>query len=467
MSDEDRVVIHPKGHVPDAEAEAPTSVYERHSKRNYAALWIIGLINNFHYCLVLSAASNIAESFNLKSYIALVSWSNVMGGLVVRMLNAFVFDAMPYKRRYMIMGIQTLIGLSLVMAAPFCGSNDTAKFAIALFGVLNVGNGSSWGESVTLGYIERFPSRFVGAWSSGTGMSGVIATAFYMAMQAASLSNTDIFAISAVLVLAYWGSFYFLILGPTSEDEEVAGCNWNVMSWTQPEIRKGEGEGERQGLVNGILSGRELEETNNPVANIDAPAPRWWKTPRMQFIIETHNLALFNNINLTLVYIFEYAIQFIAPFCFPCYAAHSGNFLLANAFVITQFSYQCGVLISRSSLACIRIRKVWVLTILQFINAVFWFIQAKVLFMSSPEESKEVGMAVGLFILMVFVGLMGGASYVNVFYNILELTSGDGESKERRQMAMNIGALYAVLGITMGSGVDLIFSNTVLDQNCP
>jgi battenin len=38
---------------------------------------------------------------------------------------------------------------------------------------------------------------------------------------------------------------------------------------------------------------------------------------------------------------------------------------------------------------------------------------------------------------------------------------------ERRQMAMNIGALYAVLGITLGSGVDLIFSNTVLDQNCP
>ena len=460
MYDEDRVIVTPD--EPDKREEAPRpTVYERYSKRNYLAFWIIGLINNFHYCLVLSAASNIAESFHLKSYIALVSWSNVMGGLVVRMLNAFVFDAMPYKRRYIIMGIQTLLGLVLVMVSPYCGSNDTAKFAIALVGVLNVGNGSSWGESVTLGYIERFPSRFVGAWSSGTGMSGVIATVFYMAMRAASLSNTTIFGISAVLVGLYWGAFYFILITPSANDDEVPKNNWTNLSWVEPEL-VAQTDPERQGLVNSV---RELEDPT--VSAVDTPPVRWWKTPRMRFILEVHNLAFFNNVNLALVYIFEYAIQFVTPFCFPCYAAHSDNFLLSNSFVITQFCYQCGVLISRSSLACVRIRKVWVLTILQLVNVVFWFTQAKVLFLSSDEESKEVGMAVGLFLLMVFVGLMGGASYVNVFYNILELTSGEAESKERRQMAMNIGALYAVLGITVGSAVDLVFSNTVLDSSCP
>jgi battenin len=109
---------------------------------------------------------------------------------------------------------------------------------------------------------------------------------------------------------------------------------------------------------------------------------------------------------------------------------------------------------------------------------------------------------------MVFVGLMGGASYVNVFYNILQdpdlrvkldaiadkhtpahqlydhhVPSGrveEGASTDpsgatptaahpahakrlnAKELAMNVGALYATLGITMGSVLDLILGNTLM-----
>eukprot|EP00388_Colpodella_angusta_P003421 GDKJ01012044.1.p1 GENE.GDKJ01012044.1~~GDKJ01012044.1.p1 ORF type:complete len:171 (+),score=0.49 GDKJ01012044.1:34-513(+) len=156
---------------------------------------------------------------------------------------------------------------------------------------------------------------------------------------------------------------------------------------------------------------------------------------------------------------------------------NTNNFIIKNSFVITQFCYQVGVLISRSSLACFRIRHVEILTALQFMNSIAWFIQAKLLYLGdSSSESQELKFAFVLFVWMVFVGLLGGASYVNVFYNLLEKTKQGFEDeavepdpmvlKERRQLCMNFGSLYAVAGITMGCLVDVIFSNSVLSDTC-
>ncbi|EAN87368.1 hypothetical protein, conserved, partial [Trypanosoma cruzi] len=148
-------------------------------------------------------------------------------------------------------------------------------------------------------------------------------------------------------------------------------------------------------------------------------------------------------------------------------------------------------------------------------NAIAWFLQAKLKYMSDPNNmDRELKFAFVLFVWMIFVGLMGGASYVNVFHNILEETrlmqekelneamvflasrqkkSGDaggthaergeqernvvdGESKElceaahyittvwkeKRDLAMNIGSIYSTIGITLGSLLDLLFTLVVL-----
>ena len=72
--------------------------------------------------------------------------------------------------------------------------------------------------------------------------------------------------------------------------------------------------------------------------------------------------------------------------------------------------YQVGVLISRSSLNLIKVKRIDILTGLQFLNFIFWGILAYFKFLD----------LIMCFLLQIVVGIMGGAAYVNVFYLILE-----------------------------------------------
>ncbi len=60
---------------------------------------------------------------------------------------------------------------------------------------------------------------------------------------------------------------------------------------------------------------------------------------------------------------------------------------------------------------------------------------------------------------MVFVGLMGGASYVNVNYIVLQL-------KEigilKKELAMNILEIFITLGITLASLFVLLVSTYII-----
>lgn len=115
-------------------------------------------------------------------------------------------------------------------------------------------------------------------------------------------------------------------------------------------------------------------------------------------------------INLLLVYFFEYVASVgAADKAQGPGSLHSKDWFVSNAFVLLAFSYQLGVFISRSSLRIIRIRRVEILTVIQAANFVLWILQAKYVFLPVGAQ----------FPLMIFVGLLGGASYVNIFYNLL------------------------------------------------
>ena len=219
----------------------------------------------------------------------------------------------------------------------------------------------------------------------------------------------------------------------------------------------------------------------------------------------THSVVFWNCLNLFSVYVFEYAIQFLAPYSFPDPKKHPGvtygpcaddpsktcghggfeyDWATRHAFVLSQFCYQVGVLMSRSSLKVVRIRRVWVLSVVQGVNFVLWLIQAKTMLLSSEtSRSAQAAWTVVLLAWMVVVGLMGGASYVNVFYNILNdddptYTTNETEVRDAgeegapappkndgfnfKELAMNIGALYATAGITVGCLLDVVLSNTLL-----
>ena len=654
------IAVLPLHRSPDTTTTAVvTAAWERfrelYHRRNMLCFIALGFINNYHYCVVISGAEAVAELFHLKNLMALVSWANIVGGIFVRFLNAFVLMHWSYNKKMLVAGLQTLAGLAIVCCAPYCGTSDGFRFFLTLVGVMNIGNGSSFGEQTLLGYLEQFPARLLGGWSSGTGMSGVVGSLAYLGLSNTSLSNSAIFAVMIPFVFAYYAAFYSgVVLVPRREvrlrgggadgtepsfsplanhrrtwsdassnhaatTTTAGGASTGGASTTELEIGADNAfTREHAPLLQGVAtatatappavspseSGADLHdhshhhrgvatcasndgglyaddaddlavgedaESSSAIAaggggGVDAAKLDLQRPPveseevsdaerdarverelanwgcfrrflfRVEAIVECNRLILFQGMNLCLVYVFEYAIQFVAPNMFPnmkklkagasspalpprfnvsttttatmttsaapgpsCSTAADFDFATRNAFVVSQFCYQFGVLLSRSSLAVVRIRRVEALTALQLINLLAWLVLAKTQWLVDDcDAHRQVGYTLVMCGWMVLVGLMGGASYVNVFFNILNdedlrvglaRISRDELARQRerqayeerrrggaeaphltpfrvnaKELAMNVGALYQTVGITTGSLFDVIIDNTLLKQ---
>ena len=84
------------------------------------------------------------------------------------------------------------------------------SFYLVLFGVLFVGVGSAFGEVSHLGFIERFPSIFVGAWGAGSGVCGLVSSLTYLLLVAINVPKSIIFFCFVPLALIYAVNFFFL-----------------------------------------------------------------------------------------------------------------------------------------------------------------------------------------------------------------------------------------------------------------
>ncbi|EPY21469.1 battenin [Strigomonas culicis] len=432
----------------------------------------------------MSAASALASGYGLKNLVALITWANVFFGIFARIINMFMLTRLSYNIRATAMAFFTLVGVLFVsFATPMGRNNDHAAFAVMLIGVILLGTASNYGESFTLTFLQRYPDTIVGAWSSGTGISGVAASLIFMGLTSAGLTEQQTFLVSTPVCIIYWLCFTVGMVAPhkvlvatrtdgkteeiiihcLDEDEEThipmlreqtlarddvvsvtedyeikmimnfRGVSWrNSPAIRKPEPAKDDSE-EGDGLYNPCC--RFLCGCCSPTNGLR----RWWREQGPDMIL-MHNTMLWFFFNLAVVYIAEYAAQLMAPFSFYCEPEWVDNFWVKNSYVVTQFCYQFGVLISRSSLLIVQIPYVGVLSIIQVINAICWVIQAKLLFIKSYDKKQQVNMSFILFAWMIFIGLMGGASYVNVFYLILQRSTKMRQKEEEEAVSKYLAA---------------------------
>ncbi|GFO18161.1 carboxylic ester hydrolase [Plakobranchus ocellatus] len=221
---------------------------------------------------------------------------------LAKALNAFVLLNVPYKTRYIVNGCLMLIGLFGVAYAMNFG------FAIACIAI--VGSSAAFGENVTLGYLSWFPSALINAWSSGTGMAGVLGSSIYIIFGCAvghgdgktkelhNLTKTA-FLLTTPVVLIYWLSFFVVVKRPVQEDDKREGTRSNP-------------EGSHQGKVpteSGLMEDEDglyaINISDDTAPLVDRPDPKQ-QEPLGKRILRCLRLVLWLGINLCLVYIFEY-----------------------------------------------------------------------------------------------------------------------------------------------------------------
>lgn len=156
--------------------------------------------------------------------------------------------------------------------------------------------------------------------------------------------------------------------------------------------------------------------------------------------------------NLFSVYFFEYVI--ITSFANVMdhkmkekYPTLLKEIHVAHFFIILNVSYQIGVFISRSSLSFFPIKKIWTLTAFQAVNFLFIFLNTRFMF----TENLKI-----LCPIFIWVGLMGGGSYVNVLHGILELKT---LKKTEKESAISLSLMFNDTGILLASIASLFLDN--------
>ncbi|KAL0993621.1 hypothetical protein UPYG_G00110670 [Umbra pygmaea] len=417
--------------VVNTERDMPYDSEGRISRwRNWSGFWLLGLCNNFAYVVMLSAAHDIlkqqeshnstlptpAPVGNTSHYdcnpvsTAAVLLADILPTLLIKFSAPFFIHKLPY-------GFRVLVCVAAAVIS-FLMASFSSTVWMSILGVIFASVSSGLGELSFLSLTVYFNRDVVGGWGSGTGGAGVAGALLYSGLTQAGLSPRTTLLIMLVIPIAMVISYFFLLDFPPSFPQ------WRCI---EAETLPGEDSNNRQPLL-GDSDEEEEQEKGDEEPKATGPLSF------IEKLLVIRSLLRFV-VPLGVVYFAEYFINqgLLELLFFPTFSLSH-----AEQYRWYQTLYQVGVFVSRSSLCCFKIRCIWVLSMLQCVNAVLLSLAVYFQFLPSPIPA---------FALVLYEGLLGGAGYVNTFYFISKET-GD----RQREFAMAAASVGDSLGIAL-SGI--------------
>ncbi|XP_053908998.1 battenin [Cuculus canorus] len=350
-----------------------------------AAFWLLGVCNNLPYVLMLSAARDLLSPDpqqpvpprNSSRY----DCNPISTGAVL------LADVVPTLLLKMMapLGLHLLPYKPRVVTAALCAWGSFALVSCArgptasLGGVALASVSSGLGEVTLLALAAEYPRLALALWAAGTGAAGPLGSVMYAAIGVGRRALLP----GLALPMAALASYLFLLAPPPSAPS--------------------------------------------------APPP----PPRLTWDEGWHvtKLSLPLSLPFGAVYFCEYFVNqgMLELLYFPDSSlTHSAQYRWYQVF------YQGGVCIARSATHCVRIRRVWVLAVLQaLLGAV----------LSAAVWGRFLPSAGVAMVLLGGEGLLGGATYGSAITGVAEQVGPSG-----RALALTVTALLGSMGLALAGG---------------
>jgi len=353
--------------VPDTDEIYGAKVEDKASKRDLVAFWICGLLNNFGFVVMLSAALDMLQCAHLSPAIVLLA--DIFPSLVAQSIAPWFMHKIPYSIRITFAVVLSVV--SFLIPAFF------TPVWLKLIGVVAASISSGFGEITFLSYSSYYNKNTVSAWSSGTGGAGILGSWSYLGLRYL-FNEKYTLIVSSPLPAGMLIAYFFIMTKPDKnkklqlEQESLLRSSGIFTDVPEQEL----GIKQKLGLMVKLLP---------------------YMTP------------------LAIVYFGEYLInQSVTPvLLFP-----QDNTFKGKEYIYYQALYQVGVFISRSSVNLVPIKNVYLLQL----PAVFQALNATIL--SFDAALNFIPNIYVIFGIIFFEGLMGGSIYVNTFYLISQRFKG-------------------------------------------
>lgn len=371
--------------------------------------WLLGVCNNFGYCVILTAAYDLLSithevpansTFTLRECNSISSGVILLADIAPHFIIKLVSPFFP-------LWIHFRVAVTVVFAIGgfvFVASKES-KLLLVL-GVILTSVSSGIGESSLLMYMPFFnTNNVISAWSGGTGAAGVLGSLSYLGLIALGFPHST--------------TLYSMLLAPI-----VMSCSF----WL-------------------LLKHPTIDETNVE-SNLEYTTGHD-RTTFMEKLKITYKLLGIYLIPFTLVYFFQYTIN---QGLFELIYFKDSIIDLADQIRWYNFDYQVGVLISRSTGSLLELDYLWTVAVLQGLNLVVMTTESIFGWMGHASYSFWIVVAV-----IFWEGLLAGISYYNTFRRI-----NDEMPPGHRQFSMSMTSLGGPIGITLAG----LFSIPLHDAIC-
>lgn len=383
---------------------------ERHI---YFYFWIFGLINNVLYVVILSAAVDIVGPTLPKSLVLL---ADILPAFIIKLLAPFFIHKIAYKRRVWSLIVFSCLGMLLV---------SIKRLSFCLTGIVLASLSSGFGEVTFLQLTHIYKQVGLNGWSSGTGGAGLVGSAVYMLLT--SMLNIPVKVSLLVFSVLPFGFLLYFRLDGSHHD---AGSDNDIQPFLNFEGMDDQTDTPSQGAYSVAKS--------NTIAKF---ANHFLKT-----CSKLKELVIPFMLPLTTVYLFEYLInQAVSPtLLFPLNDKGMPFFFrkYRDIYVTYGTLYQLGVFISRSTASLFRMKRLYFLSALQGVNLIFTILQSWSYILHTPWP---------IMCLIFYEGLLGGASYVNTFLNILEKLP-----PEKREFGLGSVSIADSFGVLVAAIIGLV-----------
>lgn len=368
----------------------------------FISFFIFGLLNNVLYVIILSAAIDLVGESTPK---AIVLLADILPAFVFKLVSPFFIHKLPYKLRIYLLVALSCIGLLIISLIT--------NINWRIFGITLASLSSGMGEITWLQLTHYYsPKISLGGFASGTGGAGIFGSFYYMFLTLIlRIKSWKVLLLSSFIPFGFLIVFYSLL--PPLQDDSIINYEPILENLDDNSI---------------IIDEPIIYKSNDQFTSI------------INTIHQIKPLIIPYMIPLTTVYMSEYIInQGISPtLLFPLNKVPRWLFQsYRDMYVVYGFLYQFGVFISRSSINFnIRIKKLYLLSILQFLNVIILIFQSK---NNWPFKSIWV-----LMLVIFYEGLLGGFSYINTFMSVSEEVHHDD-----REFSMGCVSISDSLGIVM------------------
>jgi battenin len=412
------------------------------SHRIPLAFWCLGLMNNASYVIMLAAAKDISEGGT-----ALVFIANIVPSLAIKLSAPYWFDKVSYHTR--ILASAALMGTSFLVVATFTTPNGTnptfMHVSLQLVGVALASAQCGLGEASLLALAglcdsARNTKNCITCFSSGTGLAGVFGFLWkYVWDEWLGFTLKQTLWMAMILVAIY-AMVYVKNL-------------WTV-DVIKPPIRRDEGLELVLEEQDGIMKESSVEQDDKD-DSIESDIGEQEPVQRVEDMTSLERLRLVLSlypymIPLFLVYAAEYTLQSgtWSAIGFPVTNLKARD----EFFEYSNWMYQAGVFLSRSSgtLFTAPLYILWIMPVLQCINVVFFWVVA----------AQHIFYSYWLLVPCFYVGLLGGAVYVNGYLRICADLP-----VEYREFSLSATSVAEGVGVLVADLVGLFLQSCLYERN--